>query len=88
MTGLPKNDMFFTRDDVYLEAAKKIHNYYKLDMRTKILLYAPTHRHDGTMLSALNIEYENLKNWLCAKFGGKWHVLIRLHPSNIKEQEI
>ena len=46
------------------------------------VLYAPTFRKAGS-LDAYDIDYTSLIQSLTLKFGGKWKVLLRLHPNLI-----
>lgn len=75
--GCPRNDIVFARDKKIQE---KVHDYYGIEKKTKICLYAPTFRKDGSLL-AYNINFKNLVKELEQKFGGKWKVLVRLHPN-------
>ena len=78
--GSPRNDIFF-KDFNYKE---KVSEFFKIDSKYKILLYAPTFRDDRSV-TPYNIDFEKLILTLQNKFGGEWKVLIRLHP-NIADQ--
>lgn len=73
--GTPQCDLFFHP----VACEEKVRNHFKLDRDKKILLYAPTFRknHD---LDAYNIDFQRLICGLEKRFGGKWVVLLRLHP--------
>lgn len=73
--GTPRNDIFFKDYDFKQEICK----FFKLDIKSKLLLYAPTFR-DNRSVSAYNLNFENVIEALNHKFGGDWKVLIRLHP--------
>lgn len=79
--GCPRNDVIFNNDKDIID---KVYNHYDLDKNVKICLYAPTFRVDES-LSAYNIDFNQLKNNLESKFGGKWKILIRLHPNISKK---
>lgn len=79
--GCPRNDIIFNNDKDIID---KVYNHYDLDKNVKICLYAPTFRVDES-LSAYNIDFNQLKNNLESKFGGKWKILIRLHPNISKK---
>lgn len=79
--GSPRCDVFFEDNN---SANLKVRNLYGIPKESKIVIYAPTFRADGT-LDAYNIDFNILVKVLEAKFGGKWSVLVRLHP-NISSQ--
>ena len=51
-----------------------------VDQETHILLYAPTFRKNKS-LNVYDIDYSLLKRVLGNKFGGKWNILVKLHPN-------
>lgn len=80
----PRNDIIINNDSKSIEKVKK---HFWISLEEKIVLYAPTFRVDGS-LDAYNINYNTLLNTLEKKLGGKWKLLIRLHPnvSNLSNQ--
>lgn len=76
-SGTPRIDPFYAKDLVY----KKSQIQTKLDLSkgTNILLYAPTFRGHGD-LTCYNLDYKALKVKLEEMKGGKWKILVRLHP--------
>lgn len=75
--GYPKNDAFF-RD---VEPVKRIvKSQFRLDEQTRIVLYAPTFRVDGS-LDYYNIDYGKVLNALEELTKEKWVFLVRLHPN-------
>jgi len=62
------------------EVKNKVYKYFNVDPSTKILLYAPTFRKESE-LECYNIDYGRLLVNLEKKFGGKWIIVIRLHPN-------
>lgn len=82
-TGSPRCDILVNRSDAYKQ---RIHDKFNLSDDTKILMYAPTFR-GGSQGINREIETGNhmpdfsiLLKSLEKKFGGKWYILLRLHP--------
>lgn len=82
-TGSPRCDILINGRK---ECGKKVRRAYGLAEGAKILLYAPTFR-GGSQGTDRTIEAEQgfpdfvrLVNAMERRFGGKWHVLLRLHP--------
>lgn len=75
--GLPKADILYRSN---FSIKQIVYNYFSIDEDIKLALYAPTFRVDGN-LDAYNIDYLALQNALIHKFGGKWKVIVRLHPN-------
>ncbi|MCC8161953.1 MAG: CDP-glycerol glycerophosphotransferase family protein, partial [Lachnospiraceae bacterium] len=78
--GSPRNDIFFedrkkfrAKVDIYFNSAGK-----------KLLLYAPTYREDFSV-ECLQMRFERILETFSKKFGGDWILLVRLHPTNLKE---
>lgn len=80
--GSPRNDIFFENNQLCKASVKR---YFKIE-NSNIALYAPTFR-NSFKTDALNLDYYQLKNNLEKRFGGRWVVLIRLHPANIQDAE-
>lgn len=78
--GLPRNDrlLSFTQSDV-----ARIKKSLDIKDGVKLLLYAPTFRENHD-LSVYDIDYKRCKEALEEKFGGKWKILLRLHPNVFK----
>lgn len=76
--GLPRQDIFFKPQD---NLAEKVKESLGIDNETKIMLYAPTFR-DISLKSfeIYRIDHKKLFEVLQEKFGGKWKLLLRLHP--------
>ena len=84
--GSPRSDILFHPQDI----REKICEQYHIDQGCRILMYAPTYRYSPVVFAkweARNIEldYEQVKQTLEKRFGGKWCILLRLHPTVIKE---
>jgi CDP-glycerol glycerophosphotransferase len=75
--GLPRNDLLlnFKKDK-----PNQIKNRLGINHNSKVLLYTPTFRDDGST-KAYDINFSMLTNALKKRFGGNWIVLLRLHPN-------
>lgn len=81
--GAPRNDIMFNKNAQKLSKSK-ICQTFNLSFETKIVLYAPTFRSDGS-LKPYNIDYKNIVSACEKRFGGKFIAFSRLHP-NIMEK--
>lgn len=75
-SGTPQCDIFFKN---LISIRRKVQSYFQLKADIHIALYAPTFRKNHS-LDAYDINYQQLLVNLENKFGGKWVLLIRLHP--------
>lgn len=80
--GLPRADMFYKESKPYVD---NVYEFYNLDKETRLALYAPTFRVDENM-KCYSIDFEQLVKQLEETWGGKWKILIRLHPNIVKKQ--
>lgn len=76
LSGTPQCDIFFQEDN---DIQKKVRSFFQLEANVHIVLYAPTFRKNHS-LNAYNIDYQKLLSNLEVKFGGRWVLLLRLHP--------
>lgn len=84
--GSPRSDILFYPRGI----KERICGQYHIDKDCHIMIYAPTFRYGPEFTSkweARNIEldYELVKHVLEKYFGGKWCILLRLHP-NVTEE--
>lgn len=85
--GMPRNDILVKNDP---EQSKAIKQKLGIPEGEKLVLYAPTYRrpNDDTFGQSIAIDYgidpERVCRAMSARFGGKWHFAMRLHPQ-IKE---
>lgn len=79
--GHPRNDIFFDPEKIK-KCREKVCKYYRIDSTEKIVLYAPTFRDNKTDVSALQLNYEAVREALRSKFGGEWTVLMKRHFHN------
>lgn len=61
------------------ESAAAVRRYFHLEEGTRLLLYAPTFRADGSV-SCYAMDFHGVLNAL-AENGEKWKIIIRLHPN-------
>lgn len=80
--GYPK-DEFLENFDVNI-ARKKVYKYCNQDINTNFLLYVPTMR-EKIDINLIKFDSDKIISHLSKKFGGKWKILLRLHPMNEKE---
>lgn len=74
--GTPRMDFLLQEDTIKKRNTK---TSLSIPLFTKIALYAPTYR-DSSDISVYQMDYEKLADTLVQKFGGKWCVIVRLHP--------
>lgn len=74
--GSPRNDIFF-RDNASVNA--KVREFFGINPNSKIALYAPTFRDDGSG-EAYSLSGEKVLSAFNEQ-GGDWVLLIRMHPN-------
>lgn len=75
--GTPSNDIFYRSWDA---TKAKVFDYFGLDTANHIILYAPTFRNDHAT-SHYDLDFDRVIKNCEKKFGGKWIVFFRLHPT-------
>ena len=80
--GSPRSDILFHSRGI----REKICEQYHIDKDCQILTYAPTFRYGPEFTSkwevrSIGLDYEWVKQTLEKNFGGKWCILLRLHPA-------
>jgi len=86
--GHARNDIFFLDDEKNCEIRKKVCEYFDTSSDCKLALYAPTFRNEQEASDFEPIDYEELRETLEERFGGKWIILSRAHHSAIKKMTI
>ena len=89
--GSPRCDVLLNNvDERKLEFKEK----YGIPMEDKCIMYAPTFREsksvDGkrtVFANSSGIDFDKVLKNMTKKFGGKWHLCVRLHPQ-VKDAEI
>jgi len=77
--GLPRNDLFFKRDEKLIARVRKDLN---IPPSNKIIMYAPTFRDNvKNILDVYRFDMKKLLNVMQRKFGGEWTLLMRFHPN-------
>lgn len=74
--GFPKDDIFF-QDPIPVQ--RKVRHSLGLEGDIRLLLYMPTYR-NALNDDWLDIDFERLHKAIVEHFGGKWVILVRLHP--------
>lgn len=74
--GSPRNDILFRPN----RCAEKVREFFTLERESRILLYAPTFRDDGSV-DGYRIDPEEALAACERRFGGRWAALLRLHPN-------
>lgn len=83
MAGSPRSDGLFHE----MENKDKVFKFYGITVDTHVLLYAPTYRFDRHkekqvhQSREIEFDYDAVKEALEKRFGGKWLIALRLHPS-------
>lgn len=80
--GLPRSDIFFRNPKEYYD---KVCKHYGVQPGVRFALYAPTFRVNHST-DCYCIDYERLERALEKNWGGKWKILVRLHPNVQKNQ--
>ncbi|MCF0132362.1 MAG: CDP-glycerol glycerophosphotransferase family protein [Blautia sp.] len=62
------------------QARKDVQAYFGFKEEKRTVLYAPTFRNDGN-LECYDIDYSRMLKAFEERFGGKWRVIVRLHPN-------
>lgn len=74
--GFPRNDILFNGDVPKISV--KVREYFNLDIKTKVILYAPTWRYEVRNNMVIP-DFERVKDSCTRRFGGDWVVLLRTH---------
>ena len=82
--GSPRVDILTTLPEKELSRIRK---KLEISNNKNIVLYAPTFRDNGRC-DVYDVDFEGVCDALEYKFGGKWIVLIKLHPTMTKMQNI
>lgn len=76
-TGSARLDILFRQTQAQKQA---IRDQLKIPARARVLLYAPTFRKSKRM-DVYDIDYSRLQSALETRFGGKWKIMVKLHPN-------
>lgn len=76
--GAPRNDIFFSSHQE--SVIKKVREFYRIEEDERIFVYVPSYRTIDD-LSPYRMDYDLVLSGLQKKFGGKWRIIVRLHPA-------
>ena len=77
--GHPRCDVFFLEENKKRRIYERVHSVLGIPNDVKIVAYMPTFRDTGRA-DCYNVDFESLTKALEAKFGGKWIVVVKMHP--------
>ena len=77
--GHPRCDVFFLEEDKKRRIHERVHSVLGIPNDVKIVAYMPTFRDTGRV-DCYNVNFESLTKTLEAKFGGKWVIVVKVHP--------
>lgn len=83
--GLPRNDIFFVRDNVSL--VRDVKKRLGINEREKFFIYVPTFRDAGHERYD-KIDFRAIEIELRKKFSGDWKGVVRYHPNAKPEQKV
>lgn len=85
--GHARNDIFFNNSELSKKIFNKIVNEFGLpkDKEIHFVMYGPTFRDDHNF-DVYDLNFMNTLKALEKRFGGEWYMLLRYHPSNVKEE--
>lgn len=81
--GSPRNDILVNPPE---NAKKQVCTALHLPENCNLVMYAPTFRADGS-LDAYNLDYHRVCKACEKRFGGKWVMLVRLHPNVMQKSK-
>jgi CDP-glycerol glycerophosphotransferase len=71
--------VFFVEEDKKRRIHERVHSVLGIPNDVKIVAYMPTFRDTGRV-DCYNVNFESLTKTLEAKFGGKWVIVVKVHP--------
>lgn len=84
--GMPRNDVFFDEAKKKI-IADKVHEFYNIDKKKKIILYAPTFRQNKSTKFYIK-KWNNIIAHLESLLSSEVAVLVRLHPWLLGQVEL
>lgn len=82
--GMPRADIFYADNKSVID---RVRQAFDISEEYKIVLYAPTFRQNKSV-ECYNMDYHALLKWLVTYWGGKWKMIVRLHPNIADRQEL
>ena len=83
-TGHPRNDVFFLPETEKDALRAKVRASLGIADGERIALYAPTFRESGFFAGAAGFDFNGWIKALADRFGGKWRMVVRLHPRDAR----
>ena len=77
--GLPRNDVFLQADKLAF-IRNRVRQYYHINEKEKILLYAPTFRVDKSIDNYI-FQWQGVLSVVESQWASKFKIMIRLHPN-------
>lgn len=82
--GHPRNDVFFLPDAERAKLRDRVRAELGLSAEERFALYAPTFREVAFFADAGGLGFGNWARALESRFGGRWRIVVRLHPHDAK----
>lgn len=78
--GHPRNDVFFLPDSDRAEIRRRVHETLGIPEDVRLALFAPTFRDEAFADGKCMYDFASWQRALEERFGGRWRVMLRLHP--------
>jgi len=85
--GHARNDILIDCKAKKGQFHKSVRKFYHLGRDAKLVLYAPTFRRNN-FPDLKGIDFRRLKAALETRFGGTWYIINRLHPRDVRRDNI
>ena len=82
--GHPRNDIFFLPEAERAEIRHRIYATLGLSEDLHLALFAPTFREEAFADGKCAYDFDSWQRALADRFGGRWKVLLRLHPMDAR----
>lgn len=82
--GHPRNDVFFWPEGRKAELRERVRDELGIASDERIALYAPTFRESSFFAGAAGFDFDGWVNALAHRFGGRWRMVVRLHPRDAR----
>ena len=78
--GHPRNDVFFLPEQEREAIRARVRSELSLAADERFALYAPTFREVAFFVDAGGLRFGDWAKTLAERFGGRWRIVLRLHP--------
>lgn len=82
--GHPRNDVFFQPETERVKVRNRVRAELGLAADERFALYAPTFREVAFFADAGGLGFQNWAQAFESRFGGRWRIVVRLHPHDAK----